>query len=268
MKAGRPLRVLVVDDEKPARELLASFLREDPELELVAICGHGEEALAVLAQQAVDVLFLDIQMPELGGFDVLRRLDPGRMPRVVFVTAFDEYAVDAFEVRALDYLLKPFPRQRLQETLRRAKLEFQTRAWWQQTRRVAAWIREVGSQEGGLYTRQFQVQTGTRLLVLRCEEISHIESADHYTRLWSGGASHLLLRSLSAVEQELDPARFVRIHRTKIVNLAHVAAVRAESGTYRVELTDGSRHDVSRSRREKVAVLLYGRRGIAPGSAS
>jgi two-component system LytT family response regulator len=250
------LRALVVDDEKPARDLLASLLAEDPQVEVVARCQSGQEALDRLARETVDLVFLDIQMPGLDGLEVARRLPRDGRTRVVFVTAHDDFAVSAFEVHALDYLLKPFPRQRLLETLRRAKRQFATAAWKDQNLKLAGLLDGTGPAEAGGYIERFQVQTGTRLFAVPVARISRLESADHYTRLWADGVSHMVLRAISSLEDDLDPAQFVRIHRTRIVNVRHVRAVRSESGTYVVELTDGSRHAVSRSRRDVLSRLL------------
>jgi two-component system LytT family response regulator len=250
------LRALVVDDELPARLLLASLLQEDPEVELVGTCAGGEEALERIRKSAVDLLFLDIQMPGLDGFEVMRRLEGEKPPRVVFVTAHDDFAVNAFEVHALDYLLKPVPKQRLHETLERAKRQFRTEAWWEQTRRLESLLRENGPGQTGGYLECFQVRSGARLMIIPVERVSRLVSADHYTCIWSEGGSHLILRTMASLESDLDPARFVRIHRTTIVNVAHVAGVRTESGTYLVELDDGSRHAISRGRRDVLSRVL------------
>jgi two-component system LytT family response regulator len=257
MTSLKLLRTLVVDDEKPARDLLVSLLKTDPAIQLVGTCATGDEALSFLARHAVDLLFLDIQMPGLNGFDVVHRLEGEPLPRVVFVTAHDEFAVAAFEVRALDYLLKPFAKSRLFDTLHRAQEQFRTAAWEAQARKLADLLAAARPSKPGGYVERFQVQTGTRLLLIPVDRITHLESDDHYTRLWSEGASHLVLRTMASLEADLDPAMFARIHRTTIVNLGRMVAVRSSAGAFWVELSDGSRHRISRSRRQLLERLLH-----------
>ncbi len=259
------VRALVVDDEKPARDLLVSMLSEFPEVQVVGTCAQGEEALLVLASRAVDLLFLDIQMPGLGGLEVARRLGDGA-PRIVFVTAFDDFAVEAFELNALDYLLKPFPRHRLEQTLQRARNELATDQSREYARRMHRLLSAAGPDGSGAYIESFQVQTGGRLFLVPSSRIQLIEAADHYTRLWSDGLSHLILRAISSLEDELDPERFVRIHRTRIVNVDFVSAVRTGARGPQVELKDLSRHAISRGRKEAVPRILaaLARRGSPP----
>lgn len=249
------MRALVVDDEKPARDLLASMLSEFPEVHLVGTCSQGEEALQRLETHDVDLLFLDIQMPGLGGLEVARRLGE-RAPRTVFVTAFDDFAVEAFELNALDYLLKPFPRKRLEQTLQRARLELATGHSREYARRMHRLLSAEGPDGPGECIESFQVQTGGRLFLVPVSRISCIEAADHYTRLWAEGASHLILRAISSLAEDLDPDRFVQIHRTRIVNTDFVSAVRTGSRGPLVEMKDGARHPVSRGRREAVPLIL------------
>lgn len=263
---GRPgtLRVLVVDDEKPARDLLVSMLSEMQGVTVAGCVSRGEEALLFLERAPVDVLFLDIQMPGLGGLEVARRLRGH--PRTVFVTAFDDFAVEAFELHALDYLLKPFPRQRLEQTLRRAESELRESAGQEYNRRLLELL-EAGEPGGsGGFLESFRVQTGGRLYRLLAERISLIEADDHYTRLWSDGHSHLILRAISSLEAELDPARFVRIHRARIVNLDFVSSVRTGPRGVQVEMSDGTRHAVSRGRQGSVDLILARLARKPPGS--
>lgn len=255
MNRAPVLRALIVDDEKPARDLLTSMLAEFPEVQLVGTCKEGLEALALLATRSVDLLFLDIQMPGLGGLEVARRLG-GAAPRTVFVTAFDDFAVEAFELNALDYLLKPFPMSRLEQTVQRARQELAADQSREYARRMHRLLTAAEPGAEGAFIESFQVQTGGRLFLLPVERISLIEAADHYTQLWADGLSHLILRAISSLEEELDPARFVRIHRTRIVNLSFVSAVRTGPRGALVEMTDGTRHAISRGRQSAVPRIL------------
>jgi two-component system, LytTR family, response regulator len=214
------VRALIAEDEPLARRRLVRLLERRDDVEVAGAARDGDEALAMIAALAPDLLFLDIQMPGLGGFDVLREIGGAGRPFVIFTTAFDQYALKAFEVHALDYLLKPFDEARLDAALDRA----------------------LPLIRGSESTRRFVVKSGGRLLFLRAEEIDWIAAADNYVYLHAGGASHLVRTTLKSLAQTLDPDRFVRIHRSTVVNVDAVREVAANE----VVLRDGTRLPVSR----------------------
>jgi two-component system, LytTR family, response regulator len=235
----RQLRCLVVDDEPLARSNLTVLLRRDPDVEIVGECASGIEALSAIRAQRPDLVFLDVEMPECDGFDVLELLGADAPAGIVFVTAFDRYAIRAFEAGALDYLLKPFDDARFARALERAKerVESARRA---PVRRSTLVVKSAGST-----------------VFVDVAAIDWIESADYYSRLHAGGATHLLRRSMAELERELDPALFCRIHRTAIVRLARVQRLDVnESGDYDVVLLDGTRIPLSRRNRKDVLARL------------
>ena len=237
-----PLRTLVVDDEPLARSNLLSLLRLDPEIELLGECGSGAEALARIRESKPDLVFLDIEMPECGGFDVLEMLGADLPPAIVFVTAYDQYALRAFEAGALDYLLKPFDNARFHRALDRAK---------ERARQVNAAPRSKPP------LNFITLKSHGRVLFLKLTEIDWIEAADYYTCLHSGTAEHLLRRSLADLESDLDPTVFCRIHRSTIVRLDRVRGLKLnESGEYDVELRDGTLLRISRSYRGELQERL------------
>jgi two-component system LytT family response regulator len=223
------VRALIAEDEPLARRRLERLLRRRDDVEVAGSARDGDQALAMIAALVPDLLFLDIQMPGLGGFDVLREIGGSGTPFVIFTTAFDQYALRAFEVHALDYLLKPFDEARLDAALDRA----------------------LPLIRGSEWTQRFVVRSAGRILFLRAEEIDWIAAADNYVYLHAGGAAHLVRTTLKALEQKLDPARFVRVHRSAMVNLD---AVRELAGG-EVLLRDGTRIAVSRSFRSELRGL-------------
>lgn len=224
------VRAVVVDDEPLARANLTALLARDSETEVVAECGSAAEAVAAVRALHPDLLFLDVQMPGHDGFDVLEQLGAAAPKAIIFVTAYDHYAVKAFDAEALDYLLKPFDDARFARALERAK----------------AALRERKPSE-----KRLLIKSAGRLTILKSGEIDWIEAADYYACLHSRGRSHLLRRSLTELEEELDQEMFCRIHRSAIVNLERVREVRLDAnGEHQVVLTDGTRLRLSRSYRE------------------
>jgi two-component system LytT family response regulator len=252
------IRALVVDDEQPARDLLTSLLKSDTQVDLAGTCASGQDALSFLKSNTVDLMFLDIQMPGLSGFDVIRRMIGGSLPVVIFVTAHDEFALQAFEVHALDYLLKPFPKKRFFAALERAKKQISSKTWQQHARKLQSMLEATaaGPVPKAPFIDRFKVQAGSRLFWVEAGKVSLLESADHYTRLWVDGQSHLIPQAISALEEQLDPTTFVRIHRTRIVNVHHVDSVRTTGGSYAVVMQDGKAHNVSRARKDVLMRLL------------
>jgi two-component system LytT family response regulator len=233
------IRALVVDDEPLSRSSVVAELRHDPDLSLAGECSSGDEALAEIRRLRPDLVFLDVEMPECGGFDVLEMLGADVPPAIVFVTAYDRYAIQAFEVGALDYLLKPFDGARFTIALKRAKERIAAfRAAPRETERLA--IKSIGG-----------------VTFVSITEIDWIEAADYYSRLHVGAKTHLIRRSMADLEKDLQPFLFRRVHRSTMVNLERVRAlVLNDIGEYDVRLHDGSEHRVSRSRRRALQAAL------------
>ena len=233
------IRTLVVDDEPLARTNLLVLLRRDADIEVVGECGSGAAAIEDVRRLAPDLVFLDVQMPGCDGFEVVESLG-GDVPKaIVFVTAYDRYALKAFEVEALDYLLKPFDDARFLRTLTRAKEHVR---------------RHQGPSRG---VERLIVRSAGRVAFLRTAEIDWIEAADYYACLHVAGKTHLLRRKMADLERDLDPAAFCRIHRSAIVNLARVRGLELNAaGEYEVVLKDGTQLRLSRRYREQLLKLL------------
>jgi two-component system, LytTR family, response regulator len=231
------IRAVIVDDEELARAFLRELLRGHSEVEVVAECANGFEAVKVIGETSPDLLFLDVQMPKLDGFEVLELIDPG--PAVIFVTAYDQYAMRAFDAHAVDYLLKPFGAERFERALERAKSRLGER-------RLPT---EVAAARGPAERPQrLVVKDGTRVHVIPLDKLDYVEAQDDYVALHSGGKSFLKQQPIASLEAALDPARFVRIHRSAIVNLERVARIEPYGKESRIAiLHDGVRLPVSRS---------------------
>ena len=249
------IRTLIVDDEPLARARVRELLVGQPDLEVMGECGNGREAIAVIRAHRPDLVFLDVQMPEVGGFGVLEALEPAESPAVVFVTAFDEFAVRAFEVHALDYLLKPFDRPRFLESLERAREAVHRRREGRLDDRLTALLAHLDTSRR--YLRRVLVKTGSRTVLLRTSEIDWIESAGNYVRLHVGRERHLLRETMAALEQKLDPEQFLRIHRSTMVNLERVRELEPYfHGDYVLRLADGTKLTLSRTYRERLQERL------------
>jgi two-component system LytT family response regulator len=268
-----PIRTLIVDDELLARRRIRNLLRGRTEFEIVAECANGRQAAAAIAEHAPSLVFLDVQMPDLDGFGVLREISGEPLPVIVFVTAYDQYAVRAFEVHALDYLLKPFDDERFEKTLHWAKAQLQRNELHQVSQKMLALLEDYhderppdrgtiraeeskASSQPGPLTRLI-VKSAGRVLFVKAEEIDWISAESYYARLHVGRQSYLLRESLSSLEAQLDPARFLRIHRSTIVNLERIRELQPQShGEYAVILQNGTQLRLSRSYRDKLDQLL------------
>ena len=255
-----PLRVVVVDDEPLARSGMCGLLARDPELTLVAQCADGAEAVAAIAGLKPDLVLLDVQMPEMDGFEVLREVGPARMPVVVFVTAFDRFALRAFDVAAVDYLLKPFDDERFDLAVARAKHAVRNAEAGELGRRLMRLVERQGapppSADAPVQTASEPARHATRLVVksagrtvfVRVDEVDWIEADGKYVRLHAGARAHLVRASLAAVAERLDPSHFVRIHRSTVVNVARIREVQPwMGGDHLAILRDGTRLRVSRT---------------------
>jgi len=231
------LRAVIVDDEELARAFLRELLRAHSEIEIVAECANGFEAVKVAAESSPDLIFLDVQMPKLDGFEVLELIDPG--PAVIFVTAYDQYAMRAFDAHAVDYLLKPFTAERFDLALERAKSRLGERS-------VPAEI--AATRPAAERPQRIVVKDGTKVHVIPLDKLDYVEAQDDYVALHSGGKTYLKQQPIAALETALDPARFVRIHRSAIVNLERVARIEPYGKESRMAiLQDNTRLPVSRS---------------------
>jgi two-component system, LytTR family, response regulator len=237
------VRTVIVDDEPLARSNLLVLLGSDPEIEVVAQCGSGVEAVEAIRRLQPDLLFLDVQMPECDGFDVLEMLGKDLPRATIFVTAYDQYALRAFEAGALDYLLKPFDNARFELALNRAKQR----------------IRTVENRQPLHPPRldRIVVKSAGEVCFLRTSDIEWIEAADYYACLHVGAKTHLLRRSMAELEQDLDPNMFCRVHRSSIVNLERVQGLKlAEDGEYEIMLENGTRVRLSRRYRKHLETRL------------
>jgi two-component system LytT family response regulator len=248
-------RTLIVDDEPLARERLRQLLEREPEVELIGECANGLEAVAAIREQAPELVFLDVQMPELDGFGVLARLDPARLPAVIFVTAYDQYALKAFEVHAVDYLLKPFDRGRFQKALRRALDQLQHQQTGDLTQRLSSLLGEL--KPAPKHLDRLAVKSAGRVVVVKVTDIDWIEAADNYVSLHLGTESHLHRETMAALEGQLPPDKFLRISRSAIVNVDRIKELHPMfHGEYTVVLRNGTKLTLSRNYRDKLNQLL------------
>lgn len=239
-EAVNQLTAIIVDDEELARGYLRELLRTHPEINVIAECANGFDAVKAVAEHSPDLLFLDVQMPKLDGFEVLELLDPAKAPAVIFVTAYDQYAMRAFDAHAVDYLLKPFDVARLARALERARERVGSRKL---PREAVAAARTAGERP-----HRIVVKDGARVHVIPIAKLDYVEAQDDYVALHSEGKSFLKQQPIGEIEALLDPAAFVRIHRSSIVNLERVARIEPYAKDSRIAiLHDGTQLPVSRS---------------------
>ena len=292
-----PIRVLIADDEPLARRRLVRFLRAEPDVEIIAECAGGAAAVSALAEHEVDLALLDVQMPDMDGFEVvaahLAARGADRMPPVVFVTAYDEYAIRAFEVHALDYLLKPVTAERFQAAFRRAREHMERVRAAQAGRRLKAMLEQVLAGEravdggagaglsaiaaawaggstapvpapgapspapSGQYADRITIKTDGRVFVIKVSDVDWFEAQGNYVRVHAGKAAHLIRETITAVESSLNPAQFARIHRSTIVNLDRIRELQPWfAGDYLVILKDGTQLKLSRTFRDQLQARL------------
>ncbi len=251
----RRIRALIVDDEALARKRIKSLLANDSDIEVIEECSDGQKAVEAIRALAPDLVFLDVQMPVMNGFDVIRTIGTERMPAIIFVTAYDQYAVQAFEVHAVDYLLKPFNRARFEKTVTHAK----TLVGRSQS---GAFNGELLTLLGSLQRKQemqerFMIKSAGRIVFLRAEDIDWMETVGNYVRLHVGRDSHLMRETMNGLELRLDPQKFMRIHRSTIVNIDRVKELQPwAKGEYVVIMREGARLTMSRRYRERLHKLL------------
>ena len=261
-KMSGKIKTLIVDDEPLARRNLRLLLSKDPQIEILDECRNGREAVKAINTLSPDLIFLDIQMPEMDGFDVLAHVGPENIHAIIFVTAFDQYALKAFDVHALDYLLKPFDDERFAHALQRAKTQIEAREINRLSKRLLALLEERESErktppEQSSYLTRVMIKAAGRVVLLKVDEIDFIEADGNYAKLHVGRKAHLLREKMNDLEGQLDPARFVRIHRSVIVNLDRIKEMHPHfNGDYIVVLEDGRQLRLSRTRREHLEAKL------------
>lgn len=248
------LRTLIVDDEPLARQRIRTLLQKESDVQVVAECADGTEAVAAIGEHHPDLVFLDVQMPVLDGFGVVEALEPDERPVIIFVTAYDQYALKAFEVHALDYLLKPFDRDRFERAVQRARSELQRGNRGGSDPRLAALREEVRTRKP---CERLLIKTTGRVYFVRVEDIDWVEAAGNYARLHIGTDLHLLRETMNSLEGRLDPARFLRIHRSTIVNIERIKELHPWfHGDYQVVMRDGTELTLSRSYRPRLQDLF------------
>ena len=255
MTAAPALKALIVDDEPVARRRIRALLAEDPDVQVLDECGNGRDAVRLVREGGPDLVFLDIEMPELDGFAVVREIGATRMPMVIFITAHDQYAVDAFRIHAFDYLLKPVERARFHETLARAK-----------SRLREGRPEEIGAQLTRLLehlaaraprTERVPLKVEGRVLFLSPEEIEWIEADDDHARVHAGGRTYVVRETLSRFEERLPSGRFMRVHRSSIVNVGRIREIQPWfQGDYVIILSDGSKVTTGRSYRQRLQEFI------------
>jgi two-component system LytT family response regulator len=251
----KQIRAFIVDDEPLAREWLRTLLSEEPGVTLAGEARDGREAVAALKNAKPDLLFLDVQMPELDGFDVLRALGAEALPVVVFVTAYDEHALKAFEVHALDYLLKPFERDRFRLAMERARERLAPRGGEAAARRLVALLESLGAKTHAL--DRVAVRADGVIKLVRLSDVDFIEAAGRYVTLHVGKEQHFLRETMNDLEAKLDASLFARVHRSAIVNLDRIRELQTEShGEVTIVLADGRTLRWSRSYRDRLETLL------------
>jgi two-component system LytT family response regulator len=270
---NRKIRALIVDDESLARKALRAMLKDDSEMEVIAECRNGKEAVIVIREQSPDVVFLDIQMPEMDGLEVVEEVGVNQMPVTVFVTAYDKYALRAFEAHALDYLLKPFDHDRFNTALQRAKTNVRQQKLGEISENLFAVLQDMKpkTSESPLETDNRKadnaahkepidrvvIKSSGRIYFLKIEEIDWVEGAGDYLSLHSGSQTHLIRETMGNFHAKLDPKKFLRIHRSTIVNVERVKDIRPLfKGEYVITLTSGKRLKSSRGYRHQLQALL------------
>jgi two-component system LytT family response regulator len=253
------MRALIVDDEPLARRGVRVRLQRLADVEIVGECGDGHSAIEQILALAPDVVFLDVQMPGLDGFEVLRNLPGAAMPAIVFLTAYEKHAVRAFEMHALDYLVKPLDDQRFAAAVERVRGLLDTKSRLRIAERVGAWL----TQHSDRYPARFNVRSGSRLQIVLSDEIDWVGGARDYAELHVRGRAYLLRETMRSLGEKLNPEKFMRIHRSRIVRKACIREFRSiENREYRIKLSDGSEHRSSRTYAEEIDAWLSG----APGS--
>jgi len=250
------IRAIIVDDEPLAREKVQLFAASEPDIEIVDVCSNGHEAITSFNKFKPDLLFLDIQMPEITGFEVLQRLPSTKLPGIIFITAYDEFALRAFEFHALDYLLKPYDRERFQKSVAHARTALRSASETETTTEQIKLLLNSIQQTSNKLERLI-VKTNGRIIFLRIEEIDWMEAAGNYVKLHVGNEAHLIRETMNGLEQQLNPQKFIRIHRSTIINIEKIKELEPYfNGEYKVVLNNHTQLILSRNYRESFIKVL------------
>jgi len=250
-----PIRALIADDEALARNLIRRMLKDDRDLEVIGECSNGKETVAMIRKESPDVVFLDVQMPEMDGFAVLESIGIERLPEIIFTTAYEQYAIRAFELHALDYLLKPFDQARFKDAIKYAKERFRSERQNDGRTQISALLENIKNKPQ--YLERLVIKAGGRITFLRTDEINWIEADDKYVHLHTSKVRPMVRQTLSAMEAQLDPKKFRRVHRSAIVNVERITELQPLfSGEYSILLQDGTKLTLSRNYKDKLFELL------------
>ncbi len=248
------IRTLIVDDEPLARERVRSLLKDEPDIAIIGECADGHQALAALRELSPELVFLDVQIPGLDGFDVLRELGTERMPLVIFVTAYDQHALKAFEVHALDYLLKPFKPARFKQTVQRARETLANRSRGEVSKELLALLGQARPE----YLSRIPVRNGERVVFVKASQVEYVESAGNYVVLHAGKENHVVRETLTALEGRLDPKQFLRLSRSVLVNVDQIKELQPLfKGEHAVLLHNGKQLTMTRGLREVQEALKF-----------
>ena len=241
------LRIVIIDDELLARHRIRELLKSHRDVEIIGEARNGKEAIETIARQRPDLVFLDVQMPDMDGFEILKKLDPASLPFVIFVTAYDQYALRAFEVHAVDYLMKPFDRERFGKAINHARSRLAAKG--SDAQHLVSLLEDLSSRK--TFVERFAIKNGETIHYIRASDVDSIEAEGNYVRLKVANSSYLLRDTLNNIESQIDPRLFVRIHRSTIVNMNRVRELQTWArGEYRVVLHNGAAHTLSRGYRE------------------
>jgi len=250
-----PIRALIADDEALARRFIRRMLKDDHDVEIVGECSNGKETVAMIRKQNPDVVFLDVQMPEMDGFAVLESIGTERLPEIIFATAYEQYAIRAFELHALDYLLKPFDQARFKDAIKHAKERFRSERQNEGRMQISALLESIKNKPQ--YLERLMIKAAGRISFLSADEINWIEADDKYVHLHTRKISPMVRQTLSAMETQLDPKRFRRIHRSAIVNVERIKELQPLfNGEHSILLDDGTKLTLSRNYKNKLFELL------------
>ena len=250
-----PIRALIADDESLARKFIRQMLKDDHDVEIVGECGNGREAVAMIRKQNPDLVFLDVQMPEMDGFAVLESIGTERLPEIIFATAYEQYAIRAFELHALDYLLKPFDQARFKDAIKHAKERFRSEHRNEGQTQISALLESIKNKPQ--YLDRLMIKAAGRITFLSIDEINWIEADDKYVHLHTGKIAPMVRQTLSAMETQLDPKKFRRVHRSAIVNVGRIKELQPLfSGEHSILLEDGTKLTLSRNYKDKLFEFL------------
>ena len=249
------ITALIVDDELLARKFIRRMLKHDPEFEIVGEAGNGKEAVEMIKRERPDVVFLDVQMPEMDGFGVLEAVELEQLPDIIFTTAYESYAIRAFELHALDYLLKPFDQQRFRDAIKHAKERLDSRQQKDGRLQIGALLERINSKQA--YLDRLIIKADGRITFLNTREIDWIEADDKYVHLHTGSSARMVRQTLTSMETQLDPAKFVRIHRSAMVNVERIKELQPLfNGEYSLLIGDKTKLTLSRKYKDKLFQLL------------